>query len=58
MDSEELLKNEFIFKNYQETIFDLSSKLIGDGKLVKELKEIDSQWHSQLVKEFWLFRKC
>ena len=52
--TEELLKNEFIFKNYQETIFDLSSKLIEDGKLIKELKEIDSQWHSQLVKEFWL----
>ena len=45
---------KLFIKNYEETIFDFSSKLIEDGKLIKELKEIDLLWHSQLVKEFWL----
>jgi len=54
---EELLYDELIYKNYRDTIYELSNKLVNDNFFLDELKDIEQQWYGHLVKEYWLLEK-
>ena len=51
---EELLNDEEIFEEYYKTISDFSLKLVEGGSLYNSLVEIDKNWHSKLLQEYWL----
>ena len=54
---EELLHDEEIFEEYYKTISELSLDLVNKGSLYHSLVKIDQDWHSKLVKEYWLLGK-
>ena len=54
---EELLNDEEIFEEYYKTISNLSLELINEEGIYHSLVEIDKDWHSKLVREYWLLGK-
>ncbi len=54
---EELLNDKEIFEEYYKTISNLSLELINEEGIYHSLVEIDKDWHSKLVQEYWLLGK-
>ena len=54
---EELLNDDAIFEEYFKTISNLSLELVEGGNLYNSLVEIDQDWHSKLIQEYWLLGK-
>jgi len=54
---EELLNDEEIFEEYYKTISNLSLEFINEEGIYHSLVEIDKDWHSKLVQEYWLLGK-